>query len=448
MSNSNQNDTNNTTVNPFDHSTEINNSDSIDEKRPIGQYSESVRLLIADMQIKDTQESKTERASRLLRLLREIESKRTKRELKLLALDLNPDALRDMYKPMFDIPSDVKYNESYKLWSNNTKVNISISSENKSTGLNLIFSLKECPTFESMISKVRTMYPNCVDVITWKIYENGNILRAQGKFVFDKPSIQDIHNNSQESGQPTAAPGQTTLEQSTGWQAPTSTVGVSGAVRKPVTVQQVSITHMPMSKPVSAQIRRTPVSKAYETKDPASVVLANKREESIILSVSDQYFHDSLRLLDEYSEMIFSEGFYPFPANPVCEFQSIDGVLVRVLILTSATVTINNKRYFLHFEVDGEMIKTNHPMILKNQKDVPCEIYADQCNIPEGEKRCIRAIRYRDGSIIRYWLHEIGAKDITEGAAYYKVRDSNIIQINFEQYVKEMHKMGKKLNLG
>ncbi len=320
----------------------------IDEKRPIGQYSESVRLLIADLQNNDSLEVRKARATRLRELAKDSDTNtlpnRTKRELKLLALDIDPIA----------VPID-----------------------------------------------------------------------------------------------PTSASAQLPLEPSAGWQAPSCSIGASGAVRKPLTVQRAPIRQVLMGSPIAAQIKRTPVTKAYYNKnDPASVVLANKIEEEMILSVSDSYTATCIELLNQYASKNFSSGFYPFPSNPVVEYQTNDGVLVRVLILTSATVTIHNKRYYLHFEVDGEMIKSNHPMILKNQKGIPCEIFADSENVSSGEKRCIRAIRYRDGAIIRYWLHEIGGKDITDGAAYYKVRDNNIIQIDFNQYIKEMHRIGKKLNLG
>jgi hypothetical protein len=323
-----------------------------DERRPIGQYSESVRLLIADIQNNDDINVRKARAARLLELAKDSYtntlSNRTKRELRLLALDIDPI---------------------------------------------------------------------CLD------------------------------NPAPDSQAPVAA--QLPLEASPSWQAPSCSVGVSGAVRKPLTVQQAKIRQVPMGAPIPVQIKRTPVSKAYEQKkDPASVVLANKLEENLILSVSDGYTATCIELLNEYASKKFSSGFYPFPSNPVVEYQTNDGVLVRVLILTSATVTIHDKRYYLHFEIDGEMIKPNHSMILKNQKGIPCEIYADSENVDSGEKRCIRAIRYRDGTIIRYWLHEIGGKDIIDGAAYYKVRDNNIIQIDFNQYIKEMHRIGKKLNLG
>ena len=242
-------------------------------------------------------------------------------------------------------------------------------------------------------------------------------------------------------------------QQTQPWQAPSTPVGASGAVRKPVAVRQMPIQPMPMGHPQAANIRQAPISKTGQPKikqisDPASNVIASKQEDLVISWAAAQYSKKCFDILNEYCGFTFGKGFYPYPVNPIQEFQTEDGVLVRVLILTSATVTFNNNRHFIHYEIDGDIIKTGHPSILKNEKSIPCEYYADSDRIPDGEKRCVRALRYRDGAIIRYWLHEIGGKDINEGAAYYKVRDSNIIEITFGQYLKEMHRMGKKLNIG
>jgi len=431
--------------NPSDQACEV------DTKKPIGQYSESVRILIADMQSKDSDESKLSRARRLLGLSRKVESNRTRRELKLLALDLDPACISRIFRPT-PIDSDesnnitnykfekTKYERCVELWPNTIVhiTRIEPDSEYHGTFINKHY-VKDVPTYDELIELVKKNSIPERNIFDWKVYENIHRLRAKGII-----EIVDTKNNSTD----TNIPSQSSQEPSQPWQAPTVPTGASGAVRKPVPVRQMPVKTMPMGHPTKASVSKAGQTKVKQIHDPATNVMLSKQEDIVISWVAKQYSDACFDILNKYCSMNFGHGFYPYPVNPIQEFQTDDGVLVRVLILTSATVTFNGKRHFIHYEIDGELIKTNHPSILKNEKGIPCEYYADSDRVPEGEKRCVRAIRYRDGAIIRYWLHEIGGKDINEGSAYYKVRDSNIIEITFGYYVKEMHRMGKKMNIG
>ena len=451
-------DLNNISVDPFTNQPEQPESCEVDTKKPIGQYSESVRILIADMQSKDSIEINRLRAKRLLGLSRQVDSNRTRRELKLLALDLDPDCISRAYRPEnkeikpwdSNVKQKTKYEECVRLWPEAT-VTIELCDQLKQV-ISVLnppsmqaeqFVINKIPKYEQFIEFVtqkainitKDTYPIVANTFNWRIHEKKQILRATDSITINPDTITNF---------------QVPLQPQQPWQAPTSTVGGSGAVRKPVAVRQMPVRSMPMGHPQAASVKQAPISRTGQPKikDPASNVLASRQEDLVISWVAKQYSDTCFSILDKYCGFVFGKGFYPYPSNPIQEFQTDDGVLVRVLILTSATVTFNNNRHFIHYEIDGEMIKTSHPSILKNEKGIPCEYYADADRIPEGEKRCVRALRYRDGSIIRYWLHEIGGKDITEGAAYYKVRDSNIIEITFGQYIKEMHRMGKKLNIG
>jgi len=175
--------------------------------------------------------------------------------------------------------------------------------------------------------------------------------------------------------------------------------------------------------------------------DPAKAVLQRKDQDEIYESVSNEAFDLCVSILKEFEGFEFCPGFYPFPANPVTEMTGADGVIVRIMILNSATVRINDKLHFVHPELNGDIVKQNHSLMLKTADKTPVEVYS---HTSDGQKRCVRALKYKDRSIIRYWLHEVDGRDIEEGEVIYEVRGEKVVRINKNDYWRALVKMGKR----
>lgn len=182
--------------------------------------------------------------------------------------------------------------------------------------------------------------------------------------------------------------------------------------------------------------------------DPASKVLNKKAKDAQYELIAESCFLDCRRILDEYCKQPFDSHFYPFPSPPFFHYEIQDNIEfpdLTVVILTSATVEINGQLHYLHPEVNGRILKSDHDLIVRMPNQAPVQIFADLSN---GEKRCVRAIRYEENMLIRYWLHEIGGRDrdIAEGEVTYLVKNDRLVQINKQEYWRQVARFGKKRN--
>jgi len=220
---------------------------------------------------------------------------------------------------------------------------------------------------------------------------------------------------------------------------PPTEIGTRPDAITPKTPRRKAHGRLPMSSPAPRQ--------QSIFNDPAKAVLDKKWQDEVYMSIAEEAYHLCHSILQEYINIDFCPGFYPFPINPVVrleldpQFRKYQDSDVNILVLSSATVLINDKLHYIHPELNGDILKAEHPLMIHLPQGSPVEIFSE---LPDGQKRCVRATKYKDRSIIRYWIHEVGGRDVQEGEVIYQVHGQRIVQINKNEYWRALVKMGKR----